>query len=202
MIEITAKMVNALRESTGAPLMKCKAALTESGGDLARAEVILRNHGVPMPSVDEAGNQGYIAVYIHPGNQIVGLVELASTTDFAARSEEFRTVANELAMQVAASSPVAISVDSLPSEVRENEVRIVRAQIAADPKMAGKPDSLREEIVRNKVAKSLEERCLLTQAYIRDPKIRVSSLVDGLKIKIREAVYVRRIARWRVGETL
>lgn len=200
--EITAKMVHALRETTGAPLMKCKAALVEASGDPVRAETILRQQGVRTAPVQAEGNQGYIAVYVHPGSQIVGLVELACTTDFVARSTEFRAVAEELAMQVAASAPTAVSVEELSDNFRASELHRIETQMAADPKMAGKPEVLRQEIAQKKTAKSLEEQCLLTQDYIRDPKMRAGSLIDNLKLQVREGIYVRRIARWKVGEAL
>jgi elongation factor Ts len=199
---ITAKMVSALREATGAPLMKCKAALVETGGDLSRAESVLRERGVGTVPAQTEDNQGHVAVYVHPGSQIVGLVELACRTDFVARSEEFRAVAQELAMQVAAAAPTAISVDALPISLREQEVERVRAEVEADPKMAHKPEALRQEVARKKAETRLEEQCLLTQAYIRDPKARVGALVDDLNLRVREGVYVRRIARWQVGEPL
>lgn len=202
MVEITATMVNELRAITGAPLMKCKAALIDAQGNFDQAERWLREHGVKTSLVEATGNQGYIAVYAHPGNQSVALVELASTTDFVARSEEFQKVASELAMQVAAMSPIAISVEDISHEVRENEIATVRAQLDTDPKTANKPESLREEIARAKVGKKLEEQCLLTQDSIRDPKVKVGSMIDDLKLKVREGVYVRRIARWQVGEGL
>jgi len=202
MIEISAKLVSALRETTGAPLMKCKAVLQTANGDIARAESLLREQGVKTSEAVASGNEGYIAVYTHPGSQVVGMVELACTTDFAARSDEFRQVAHELAMQVAASAPIAISVEHLPAATREHEIQVVQAQMEADPKMADKPAALRAEIVQNKTTKRLEEKCLLTQPYIRDPNVRVGSLLDDLKLKVREGVYVRRLACWRVGETL
>ncbi len=199
---ITAQMVSALRETTGAPLMKCKAALQTVGGDMAQAETLLREQGVKTSPTQKEGNQGYIAVYMHPGNQVVGLVELACTTDFVARSTEFRAVADELAMQVAASAPSVISMDYLPSEVREAEIALVQRQVETDRKMANKSEALRAEIVAKKVANALEERCLLTQMYIRDPNQSVGALIDDLKLRVREGIYVRRIARWRVGEPL
>lgn len=201
-VEVTAAMVSALREKTGAPLMMCKAALVQAGGDPSRAETILRESGIKPATVQAEGNQGYVAVYVHPGNQVVGLVELACTTDFVARSAEFRAVANELAMQVAASAPFAVSTDHLPPNVRERETQDVRTLVETDPKMTGKPEALRQEIVAKKTEKRLAEMCLLTQPYIRDPKTPVGSLVDSLRLQVREGIYVRRIARWQVGESL
>lgn len=203
MVTITAKSVNELRTATGAPLMKCKTALVEAGGDFDQAGRILREKGsggVPIPSI--AGNEGYIAVYSHPGNQIVALVELACDTDFVARSDEFRTVAGKLAMQVAATAPDALSPSDLPDGVREEELAIARAQIATDPKTAQKEISVREQIAHDKANKNLSERCLLTQDSIRNPNVTVGSLLDDLRLKVREGVYIRRFARWRVGEIL
>lgn len=202
MTEITAKMVSTLRERTGAPMMKCKIALVEADGDLSHAETRLREQGMKATPVAQEGNQGYIAAYIHHGNQLVGMVELACTTDFVSRSEEFRAVAKELAMQVAASAPLAISVDDLPDDTRENALTTAQAQVKVDPKTAGKSPALQEEIAQKKAAKSLEEQCLLTQPYIRDPKVAVGTLIENLKLQVREGIYVRRISRWRVGETL
>ena len=202
MIEITAVMISELRAITGAPLMKCKVALIDAQGNRDQAVQWLREQGAKPSPVDTLGSQGYIAVYTHPGNHTVALVELACTTDFVARSEEFQKVANELAMQVAAMSPTTIAIEDIPPAVRENEIAAVRAQLDADPKTANKPEPLREEIARTKVGKKLEEQCLLTQDSIRDPKVKVGSMINDLKLKVREGVFVRRIVRWQVGEGL
>jgi elongation factor Ts len=203
MIEITASLVNELRSATGAPLMKCKAALRESNGDLDQAGRLLRQKGTegitPRASV---GNQGYIAVYSHPGSQIVSLVELACDTDFVARSEAFRSIAGELAMQVVATAPVALSPSDLPETMRAEELRMAKAQTETDTRTAMKPIELREQIARSKADKVFSEKCLLTQPWVRDPKVSVGSLMEDLRLRVREGIYVRRFARWSVGETL
>lgn len=203
MIEVTARLVRELRTATGAPLMKCKTALVEANGDLDQAERILRRIGnVETPTSVSVGKQGYIAVYAHSGNQIVSLVELGCETDFVARSDEFRAVASELAMQVVGTSPVALSPSDLPESVRDEELQIARVQADTDPKTAGKSADLRERIAQDKADKILSERCLLTQVSIRDQTVTVGSLLDGLRLQVREGVHVRRFARWRVGEAL
>lgn len=200
-MEITAKLVNDLRATTGAPLMKCKAALVEANGDLAEAGRVLRQSGMSAaPTGRPLGSEGYIALYAHPGNQIVSMVELGCDTDFVARSEAFRTVASELAMQVAATGPNALTPDDLPEATRDEEYRSARAQTDADPKTATKAANLREQIANTRAEKTLAERCLLTQEFVRDPDRTVGSLLDDLRLQVREGVHVRRFARWRVGE--
>jgi elongation factor Ts len=201
-MEVTAKLVNDLRAITGAPLMKCKTALVTANGDLAEAGRVLRQSGISATSTGRAlGSEGYIALYAHPGNQIVSMVELGCDTDFVARSDAFRTVASELAIQVAATAPDALTPDDLPDAVRNEEYQVVKARTDGDPKTATKAPDLREQIARTRANKNLAERCLLTQEFVRDPDRTVGSLLDDLRLQVREGVHVRRFARWRVGET-
>lgn len=197
-MEITAARVSELRNRTGAPLMMCKAALVETGGDLEQAAQIVRKaRAIRIDTAEgSAGKQGYLAVYAHPGSQIVSIVELSCDTDFVARSEDFRAVAKELAMQVAATAPIALRPGDLSEDARDEIFRIAQEQTDSQGRTAGKTAEMREQIARDRASKRVIEQCLLTQDSIRDPKVTVGSLLDDLRLRVREGVHVRRFVRW------
>lgn len=184
-------LVKELRARTGAGVMDCRRALEETGGDLARAAEVLRARGLAA-AARRAGretSEGLVEAYIHAGGRLGALVELNCETDFVARTEEFRTLARELAMQVAAATPTWVSADEIPAEV----LAARRAEFAG----AGDGDALQVEA---RLAEWIAQTALLEQPYIRDPGRRVRDLIADVTARVGEHVRVRRFARFKVGE--
>lgn len=196
MTEITASAVRDLREKTGAGMMDCKNALVEANGDEAKAIEILRKKG--LKSVDKrAGKvaaEGVIGAYVHAGSQIVAIVELNCETDFVARGDDFKALANDIAMHVAAMAPRYNSVQDIPEEVLEKEKEILMEQL--NDKQKEKADM----IIPGKLEKFYSENVLANQAFIKDDSKTISQLVSDLSAKIGEKIVVRRYARFEVGE--
>ena len=195
-MEITAKLVMELREKTGVGMMDCKKALVEAGGDMEKAVDILRKKG--MAAADKragrATGEGFIGSYVHTNGKIGVIVELNCETDFVARNEEFRALAKDLSMQIAATNPMTVSAEDVPAEVVERERAIFAEQVK------DKPENIIERIVDGKMKKFYEEQCLLDQDFVKDPDRKVGELVRELSGKVGENITVRRFARFAVGE--
>jgi elongation factor Ts len=198
MASINAKDVAELRRRTGAGMMDCKKALAESGGDFEKATEWLRVHGVARAEkrAGRSADQGVVEAYLHHSANLGVLVELNCETDFVARTEDFRRLARDVAMHVAATAPIAVSVDQLPAEVVERERRIYAEQVTQE----GKPEAVRERIVEGKLKKFFAEKVLLEQAFVKDDKRTVGEVVKELSGKVGENVVVRRFARFQLGE--
>jgi elongation factor Ts len=195
---ITASLVKDLRERTGAGMMECKKALAETNGDIEQAIDLLRKQGA-MRAAAKSGRsaaQGIVYSYIHPGDQVGVLLELDCETDFVARTDQFRELAKNLAMQVAATTALAVDRDGLDPAYLERERTIALEQARA----TGKPEAVLQRIVDGKIEKLYEEVCLLEQPFIRDPERRVRELLHEAVAKIGENIVVRRFAKFRVGE--
>ena len=195
---ITATLVKDLRERTGVGMMECKKALAETNGDIEKAIEVLRKHGLSRASEKSgrAAKQGIIYSYIHPGDQLGVLLEVDCETDFVARTEDFRRLAKDLAMQVAATNAQAVDRQSLDPAVIERE----RAILMDQARSTGKPETILAKIVEGKIDKYYEEICLLEQPTIRDPDRKVKDLVDQTVAKLGENIVVRRFAKFRIGE--
>jgi len=195
----SAELVKELRERTGAGVMDCKAALEASKGDLQLAVEHLRKKGL----ADAAGKQhreakdGLVHAYIHPGSRIGVLLEVNCETDFVARTDDFQQLVKDLAMQVAAASPLYVSREQVPGSVVEKEREIYRQQMT-DQK---KPPQVIDKIVEGKLEKFFAEMCLLEQPFIKDAtsKTRIKDMVDGATAKMGERVVVKRFVRFQVG---
>ncbi|OQX90508.1 MAG: elongation factor Ts [Candidatus Coatesbacteria bacterium 4484_99] len=198
MMKITAEMVKELKNRTGVGLMDCKRALEEAGGDMELAIEKLRIIGLAKASKKEGREtqEGVVSAYIHPGNRLGVLVELNCETDFAARTEEFKRLAYDIAMHIAASAPDYVSKDQVPEEVLERERKIFYEQI----KDLGKPDKVVEKIVEGKLQKRFSEVCLYDQPYVRDPDKTVGELIKEAISKFNENIRVSRFARFKLGE--
>lgn len=199
-MSITAAQVKALRDKTGAGFMECKAALLEAGGDLDEATTILRKRGLAQ-AAKKAGRsttQGIIGSYIHTGGQIGVLVEVNCESDFVARTEDFQTLARELAMQIAAANPQYVRREDVPADVLERERAIYRAQVAG----TNKPAAVLDRIVDGKLESFYAQVVLLDQPSIRDPQVKVGQLVQAAIAKLGENIAVSRFVRYKVGETL
>lgn len=195
---ITASLVKDLRERTGAGMMECKNALTESNGNIELAIEVLRKRGLSRASTKagRVAKQGLVYSYIHPGDQLGVLVELDCETDFVARTDDFRDLAKNLAMQIAATGALAVDREGVDDAKIERE-RVILMDQARE---SGKPEAILKKIVDGKIEKYYEEICLLEQPFIRDPDRRVKDLVDQAISKLGENIIVRRFAKFRIGE--
>src|SRR5713226_3362526 len=198
MANISAAQVKELREKTGAPMMDCKQALTESKGDLEDAVVLLRKKGVSVAAkkATRVTSEGSVASYIHAGGKIGVLVEVNCESDFVARTDDFKELVHDIAMHIAASDPKFVRKEDVSPEAYEREKDIYRAQAAA----TGKPANVVEKIVEGKMAKFYEEVCLYEQPFIKEQTQSISHLITTKIGKLGENISVRRFARFKVGE--
>lgn len=199
MAEISAKLVKELREKTGAGMMDCKKALSETGGDLDKATEWLRQKGITSAEKKSGRTtaEGMIGSYIHTGSRIGVLVEVNCETDFVARGDAFKELVHNVAMQIAACPNVEyVRVEDIPAQVAEKEKDI---EMKRDD-LAGKPDNIKEKIVQGRIDKRLKELALLDQPYIRDQGITVGELIKQTVGQLGENIQVRRFVRFVLGE--
>lgn len=199
-MEITTEMIKELRAATNAGVLDCRKALTEAGGDFQKAVDWLREKGMATAAkrADREASQGTVELYSHGGGRVGVMVEVNCETDFVARSEKFRELAHELALQIAASAPRYLKAENIPAEVLEHEAEIARARA----KDEGKPDNVVEKIVAGRLEKFKDEVVLSRQAYIRDESITVEKLILEAVAAIGENIIVRRFQRWELGERM
>ena len=195
---ISAELVKQLREKTGAGVMDCKQALTESDGELDKAVEFLRKKGLATAAkrAGRATSEGTIQSYIHMGGKLGVMVEVSCETDFVAKNEDFQEFARNMAMHIAASNPLGINPEDIPQEVLDKEKEIYRAQAAE----SGKPDKIVEKITEGKINKFVKDNCLMNQAYVRNPEITVADLLNELIAKIGENITIKRFVRFQVGD--
>ena len=198
MAEISAGAVKELREKTGAGMMDCKKALTESGGDFSKAEDYLRKKGLAAAAKKSGrvASEGAVASYVHMGGKIGVLVEVNCETDFAARNEAFQQLVKDVAMQIAAAAPQYVRREEVPADLIAKEMEIARAQ-AREQK---KPEAIVDKIAQGKVDKFLKEICLLEQAFVKDDKVTVQDVLTQAIAKIGENMQIRRFTRYVLGE--
>ena len=197
-MSVDAKLVKDLRERTGAGMMDCKKALVKSKGDLDSAVEFLRKAGIAKAekkSVRDA-NEGLIISYIHHGSKLGVLLDIGCETDFVAKSEGFEELANNIAMQIAATNPIAISKEDLSSDLIDKEKDIYTEQA----KSTGKPDNVVKKIVDGKIEKFVEENCLINQSFIKDPDVKIGQLVQEAIAKLGENITINRFVRFALGE--
>jgi len=198
MTKISAETIKDLREKTGAGMMECKKALTESNGDFEKAVDILRQKGLSsaLKKAGRVASEGLIDAYIHLG-KIGVLVEVNCETDFVARTEDFKELTKDIAMHIAATSPLYLSRDDVPQDVIEREKEIYRAQVK------DKPPKVVEKIIEGKLEKFYTEACLLDQLFVKDPdqKLRIRDIITGKIAKLGENIVLRRFVRFQLGET-
>ena len=195
---ISAKEVKELREKTGAGIMDCKAALKEADGDMEKAIEILKKKGIAKAAkkASRVASDGLIGSYIHHGGKIGVLVEINCETDFVAKTDDFKNLVNEIAMQIAASNPLYVKREDIPEEVLNKEKEVYRAQALE----SGKPEKIVDRIVEGKMEKYFKEVCLLEQPYIRDDEKTVKDLINETIAKVGENIVVRRFVRYVLGE--
>ena len=200
---VSADQIRQLRELTGAGMMDCRKALEENEGDIEKAVLWLREHGIAKAAkrAGRATGQGVVEAYLHRTGdyppQIGAMIEVDCESDFVAKGEDFRKLARELAMQVASAAPRWVSREDVPAEVLDEERQVYRKQAEQE----GKPPQAIERIVQGRIDKFYEESCLLEQPYIRDPKTPVKDLVAQHISKLQENIVVRRFARFNIKES-
>lgn len=195
MSEITAKMVGELRARTGAGLMDCKKALKESDGDENKAIDYLRKKGIASAAkkADREASDGLIEAYIHFGGKVGVLIELNCETDFVAKTDDFKALAHDIAMHIAASNPLCVTREEVPAEMIEKEREIAASQIT------GKPENIVEKIVNGKIEKVYQDNVLLEQSYVKNPDQTIEQLLKEQITKLGENIIVRRFTRFQIG---
>ena len=196
---ITTEMIKQLRESTGAGILACRNALEQADGDLKQAIEFLREKGLATAAKRSGRNasEGVVELYSHGNGRVGVMVEVNAETDFVGRSEAFRTFAHEIALQIAASSPLYIREEDIPQSILDYEAKIAAAKAKED----GKPEAIIPRIVEGTIEKYKNEVVLLRQPYIRDESITVSQLMNQNVVALGENIVIRRFTRWALGET-
>lgn len=203
-MDITAQMVKALRDKTGAGMSDCKSALVEAEGNEDKAVEVLRKKGLAQ-AAKRAGRiaaEGVVGSYIHMGGKVGVLVEINCETDFVARTDAFQQFVKDVAMHICASEPRFVTKDEVPAAEVEKEREIAQSQATADPKNANKPANIIEKMVEGRIAKFFTEAVLLEQPFVKDQSITVGELVAKLTAETGEKVSVRRFTRYKMGEGL
>ncbi len=196
MAEIQPTLVKTLREKTNAGMMDCKRALTEAGGDIDKAEALLRQKGIASAGkkASRVAKEGIIASYIHLQGKVGVLVEINCETDFVAKNENFRDFVKDITLQIAAAHPIVVSRDQVDPALVASEREIYKAQVQ------GKPEQIAEKIVDGKLDKFYSTICLLEQACIKNPDITVKDLIGTKISELGENIVIRRFVRYMVGE--
>ena len=196
--EITPQLVRQLREKTNAGMMDCKRALSETAGDLEKAEALLRTKGIASAGkkASRATKEGIVASYIHQQGKVGVLVEVNCETDFVAKNEGFRAFVKDITLHIAAAQPLYVSRDEVPNEMIAKEKEVYAAQVK------GKPENVVAKIVEGKLDKFYSTVCLLEQGFIKDPDLTIKELVASKIAEIGENIVIRRFTRYSVGEPL
>ncbi len=195
---VTAQMVKELRERTGAGMMDCKKALGETSGDLDKAVDYLREKGLAA-AAKKAGriaSEGLVEAYIHGNGRIGVLLELNCETDFVAKNADFKTLAKDIAMHIAASNPQYLMKEEVPAEILNHEREVLKAQALNE----GKPEKIVEKMVDGRIEKYYKEVCLIEQPFVKDPDKTISQIITESIAKIGENISIRRFVRYQLGE--
>jgi elongation factor Ts len=196
--DISSDKVKLLRDRTGAGMMDCKKALSEAAGDMEKAIDVLRKKGAATAEkrADRATNQGVVEAYIHAGGRIGSIVEVNCETDFVAKTDDFRALARDVAMQIAAMNPLYVQREEVPKETIDREMEIYRTQARNEKK----PENIVERMAAGKLEKYYQDVCLLEQSYIKDSGKTVRDLVLDITSKTGEKISIRRFRRFHLGE--
>jgi elongation factor Ts len=199
-LEITSTMVKELRTKTGAGMMDCKEALTVANGDFEQAIDFLRKKGLSAATKrsSKAAKDGTIASYIHMGGKIGVMVEINCETDFVAKTDDFQTMAKDIAMHIAASNPTYVRPDEIPEAAMEREKEIYRSQLRDEKK----PEKIWDKIIEGKLKKFYEDVCLIEQKFVKNQDITVGTLISNMIAKTGENIVLRRFARFQLGEDI
>lgn len=193
-------MIRDLREVTGAGVLDAKKALDAAGGNFEKAVDLLREKGLARVAkkADRQAKEGIVELYAHPGNRVGVILELNCETDFVARNEQFRDLAHEIALQIAAASPRYVNQADVPQTELDRELDVLRAQAKSE----GKPEAIIEKIVSGRITKFYEEMCLMEQPFVKDDKTKIKDMVNNAISKLGENIIVRRFARYELGESV
>lgn len=196
----TAQDIAKLRAMTGAGMMDCKKALTESNGDMDGAVKFLREKGMAAAAkkADRIAAEGVVGSYIHMGGKIGVLVEVNCETDFVAKSDQFQQLVKDIAMQIAAAKPLYVNSSEVPAEVLESEKEILRTQALNE----GKPAQIVEKMVEGRIKKYYQDFCLMDQQFVKNPDLTIATLINEATLKIGEKISIRRFTRYEMGEGL
>lgn len=195
---ITTDMIKQLREATSAGILDCRKALEQSNGDIEKAIDFLREKGLALAAkrADRAASEGVVELYSHGNGRVGVMVEVNCETDFVSRSDAFRKFAHELALQIAAASPLYIREEDIPAEVIERETQIATARAREE----GKPEAILPRIVEGYLNKFKDESVLMRQQYIRDESMKIQELFNQTLVSLGENIVIRRFQRWQLGE--
>ena len=198
MSDISATSVKELREMSGAGMMDCKKALTEASGDLEKAIDILRKTGIAKArkKSGRSAKEGLILPYIHPGDKLGVLLEINCETDFVASTEDFVELSKDIAMHIAASNPISVSREGVPSDILDREKEIYADQA----RQSGKPEDIIQKMTEGRLNKFYQENVLLEQAFVKDPDKTISDLITETVAKLGENILVTRFSRFQLGE--
>jgi elongation factor Ts len=197
-MEITAQMVKELREKTGVGMMDCKKALTKNDGNIEEAIKYLREKGISKAAAksERATKEGRIYSYIHTNGKIGVMVEVNCETDFVARTEDFQELCKNIAMHIAATSPMAVSEEQIDAKMIEQEREIYYNKAIND----GKPDNIAQKVAEGQIAKFISQNCLLNQEFVRDPEKTVQDVITEAVAKMGENIQISRFVRFALGE--
>lgn len=202
-MEITSQMVKELRDKTNAGMMDCKKALSETGGDMEKAVDFLRKKGlaVAQKRADRATSEGVVETYIHAGGKLGVMVEIGCESDFVAKSDMFKAFAKDVAMQIAASNPLAIKREEIAADLVARETEIFKNQLEEADKKSGKPKpaDIAAKIITGKLDKYYADNCLMEQIFVKNDKLTIQDLLNEIVAKIGENITVKRFARFQVG---
>ena len=195
---INAVMVKQLREKSGAGIMDCKEALTECDGDMDKSIEYLRKKGLATAQkrAGRSTSEGVVQAYIHLGGKIGVMVEVNCETDFVAKTDDFQEFSRNIAMHIAATSPVGINQEDVPQEIVDRELDIYRAQA----REMGKPEKMIDKIAEGKLSKFYKDSCLMNQPYVRDPNMTITDYLNEVIAKTGEKISIKRFARFQIGE--
>lgn len=196
---VSIEQIKELREETGAGIMDCRKALEGANGDFQKALEALREKGLATAAkrADRVASEGVVELYSHGNGRVGVMVELNCESDFVGRSEGFRTLAHELALQIAAAAPQYIREEDIPVDVLEHERNLARAAALEE----GKPEAVVERIIEGRLVKFMDETVLLRQVYIRDDSLTIQQLMMDKVASIGENIVIRRFVRWELGKS-
>lgn len=197
MTTVSAQMVKELRERSGAGIMDCKEALKECAGDMDKSADFLRKKGLATAKkrAGREASEGVVQSYIHMGGKIGVLVEVNCETDFVAKTDDFQEFARNIAMHIAAASPLGVVPEDIPADVVDKEKEIYRAQALE----MGKPEKMLDKIIEGKMTKFYKDSCLMNQMYVRDTTLTISDVLNDMIAKTGEKITINRFARYQIG---
>jgi elongation factor Ts len=196
MANITTELIKELRDATGLSIMQCKKALEETGGDISKAIILLQKKGagISAKKADRTLGSGVVASYVHTNGNIGALVELLCETDFVSKNEEYKTLAYNIAMQVAATNPAYIRTSDVPESSKSEAAAVFAKEVE------GKPEEMKAKILEGKVSSYFKDKVLLEQDYIKNPELSINALIESFMQKFGERIEIGRVIRFGVGE--